>query len=84
MFTVGRLCFPFQNGIVSALPFIVMPFVEVGGSWAADKVRERRILTTTNVRKICTSLGRNISISILKLFYIYQLNQFNAHIFMLS
>ena len=47
----------FQNGFLSAVPFILCYIVGVGGSFVADWLRYRRILPTGEVRKVFSTAG---------------------------
>ena len=49
--------FVFQNGFVSAIPFLLSYIIGVGGGQVADKLRSRNILTTGEVRKVFASGG---------------------------
>lgn len=47
----------FQNGFLSAVPFILCYIFGVGGSFVADWLRYRRILPTGEVRKVFSTAG---------------------------
>ena len=48
----------FQNGFLSALPYVCMWIVANLGSQLADYVRTRSILSTRNTRKVFNSFGK--------------------------
>ncbi|XP_013134083.1 PREDICTED: putative inorganic phosphate cotransporter [Papilio polytes] len=45
------------NGLLSALPFLVMWFTNFFFSWAADKLIAKKILSVTHTRKLANSVG---------------------------
>ncbi|XP_045536591.1 putative inorganic phosphate cotransporter [Papilio machaon] len=45
------------NGLLSALPFLVMWFTNFFFSWAADKLIVKKIFSVTQTRKLANSLG---------------------------
>ncbi|XP_013180508.1 PREDICTED: putative inorganic phosphate cotransporter [Papilio xuthus] len=45
------------NGMLTALPFLVMWFTNFFFSWAADKLIVKKILSVTHTRKLATSVG---------------------------
>lgn len=47
----------FQNGFVSAIPFLLSYIIGVGGGQVADKLRYSNILTTGEVRKVFATGG---------------------------
>jgi len=49
--------FVFQNGFVSAIPFLLSYIIAVGGGQVADKLRYSHILTTGEVRKVFATGG---------------------------
>ena len=49
--------FVFQNGFVSAIPFLLLYIIGVGGGQVADKLRYSNILTTGEVRKVFATGG---------------------------
>ena len=49
--------FVFQNGFVSAIPFLLLYIIGVGGGQVADKLRYSKILTTGEVRKVFATGG---------------------------
>jgi len=49
--------FVFQNGFVSAIPFLLSYIISVGGGQVADKLRYSHILTTGEVRKVFATGG---------------------------
>ena len=49
--------FVFQNGFVSAIPFLLLYVIGVGGGQVADKLRYSNILTTGEVRKVFATGG---------------------------
>lgn len=46
-----------QNGILSAIPFVLMYIIGIGGGQLADWLRENNILTTGEVRKVFATGG---------------------------
>ena len=51
------VAFSFQNGFLSAIPFLLMYIITVGGGQVADKLRYSNILTTGEVRKVFATGG---------------------------
>lgn len=49
----------FQNGFLSAVPFILCYIFGVIGSFMADWLRYRRILSTVEVRKVFSTAGES-------------------------
>ena len=49
--------FVFQNGLLSAIPFLLSYIIGVGGGQVADKLRYSHILTTGEVRKVFATGG---------------------------
>ena len=49
--------FVFQNGFLSAIPFLLSYVIGVGGGQVADKLRYSHILTTGEVRKVFATGG---------------------------
>lgn len=49
--------FVFQNGFVSAIPFILCYIIGVGGGQVADWLRYNNYLTTGEVRKVFATGG---------------------------
>lgn len=47
----------FQNGLVSAIPFLLSYIIGVGGGQVADKLRYSNTLTTGEVRKVFATAG---------------------------
>ena len=47
----------FQNGFVSAIPFLLCYIVGVGGGQVADSLRYSKVLTTGEVRKVFATGG---------------------------
>ena len=47
----------FQNGFLSAIPFVLCYILGVGGGQVADWLRYSNILTTTAVRKVFATGG---------------------------
>ncbi|XP_045536685.1 putative inorganic phosphate cotransporter [Papilio machaon] len=45
------------NGMLTALPFLVMWFTNFFFSWVADKLIVKKILSVTHTRKLATSVG---------------------------
>ncbi|XP_064436727.1 vesicular glutamate transporter 1 isoform X1 [Mirounga angustirostris] len=52
---------PVQVGLVSALPHLVMTIIVPIGGQIADFLRSRRIMSTTNVRKLMNCGGFNVN-----------------------
>ena len=50
--------FIWQNGLVSAAPFVLMLPVIISSGAVADILQKKKILSTTNVRKLANTLGR--------------------------
>lgn len=50
-----------QAGVYSAILYFMMGIVVLSGGQLADVVRQRGILSTTNVRKLFTCAGKFIS-----------------------
>ena len=54
----SKICtFVFQNGFVSAIPFLLSYIIGVGGGQVADKLRYSNTLTTGEVRKVFATAG---------------------------
>ena len=47
----------FQNGFLSAIPFLLSYIIGVGGGQVADRLRYSHILTTGEVRKVFATAG---------------------------
>ncbi|KYN14370.1 PREDICTED: putative inorganic phosphate cotransporter isoform X1 [Trachymyrmex cornetzi] len=46
-----------SNGLVSALPYLIMWFCSIGSSWLADWMITKGIMSRTNVRKLGTTIA---------------------------
>ncbi|XP_077990261.1 sialin-like [Glandiceps talaboti] len=46
-----------ENGLLSAIPYFLLWFIQSTGGRLADFLRERKILSTTNTRKLMNTLG---------------------------
>jgi len=46
-----------SNGFISGAPYLVMWFMITSSGLVADKLRTKKIISTTNVRKCCNGLG---------------------------
>ena len=57
VFRAKYVIFVFQNGFVSAIPFLLSYIIGVGGGQVADRLRYSNILTTGEVRKVFASGG---------------------------
>lgn len=47
----------FQNGLLSAVPYLAMWVLSIVFSLTADALRSRKILTTTQTRKVFNTIG---------------------------
>lgn len=47
----------FSNGVFSALPYLAMWFVGVFSGYSSDMLRRRKVLSTTNVRKLFNTIA---------------------------
>lgn len=56
--------FFFQNGLLSALPYLMQAIFSISASIIADKIRARDKLTITTIRKIFNSFGKILFLSI--------------------
>ena len=52
------LFYLFQNGIITALPYLVRWFSENLAGWFADYTRRKRWLRTNTARKLFNSIGK--------------------------
>ncbi|KYN02580.1 Putative inorganic phosphate cotransporter [Cyphomyrmex costatus] len=46
-----------SNGLVSALPYLIMWFCSIGSSWLADWMITKGVMSRTNVRKLGTTIA---------------------------
>lgn len=46
-----------SNGLVSGAPYLAMWFIIMIAGYIADQLRTRKIMSTTNVRKVCNAIG---------------------------
>ena len=54
---ISYVNFVFQNGLLSAIPFLLSYIIGVGGGQVADKLRYSNTLTTGQVRKVFATAG---------------------------
>jgi hypothetical protein len=47
-----------QNGLLAGLPYLVMWIVMILSGLAADALRSKHVLSTTNVRKLFNAVGK--------------------------
>lgn len=57
-----RLCL-FQNGLLSAMPYLVMWITSIVLGYVADKLLEKKIVGITNLRKILGTIGKPVNTS---------------------
>lgn len=55
-----RETFYLQNGVLSALPYLVMWFVSLSLGYIADKMLAKKIMSLTNLRKTLGTIGKYI------------------------
>ena len=56
----GVFIYLFQNGFISAIPFLCMYIIGIGGGQLADWLRFNKILSTGEVRKVFATGGEYI------------------------
>ena len=55
----GQNVICFQNGVITAIPYLVRWISENVAGWVADKVRAKRTLRTNTARKLFNTLGEH-------------------------
>jgi len=50
--------FAWQNGLVSGAPYVFMWFTMLLGGMVADTLQKKKIMMTTNVRKLANAVGQ--------------------------
>jgi len=50
-----------QNSAVAGIPFISVWFFTTAAGWTADVIRERKLMSTLNVRRILIVIGETIN-----------------------
>ena len=55
------MLFYFKNGGISSLPYLCQALVSIIASYITDKVREKGVISATNLRKINNSFGNTLN-----------------------
>ena len=54
----GTRVFACQNGLVSGAPYVLMWIMMLVSGMVADMLQKKKILSTTNVRKLANGVGK--------------------------
>ena len=71
--------FIWQNGVVTGAPYLLMLPVIIGSGAVADMLQKKKIVSTTNVRKLANSLGKQKVTGLHLLSFVYHLHHQASH-----